>query len=189
MENNRDLYQILELEKHAQIQDGKLFEYTFVQIYFLNIFLVNTVKASYYRLAKVYHPDHVREAEKAIAQEKFTDLHLAYSILADPEKKKVYDAGNSTALFAKTTIAGTWMQYIQTIDSNDIQIARNKYQGSIAEQNDIMREIVIGKGSMVHLMNTIPFMRSEDEMRIIEMIKVFMMKGKIPKITIRKMPK
>lgn len=142
------------------------------------------MKGSYYRLAKVYHPDRVEEAQKTIAQEKFTALHLAYSVLADPEKKKMYDSGDSNALFAKTTIAAKWMQYIHTVDSADIETARSKYQGSIAEENDIIREIVIGKGSMSHLMNTIPFMRCEDETRMIERVKGFIMKGKIPNTTI-----
>lgn len=145
------------------------------------------MKANFYRLARIHHPDRVEENQKAIAKEKFTILHLAYSILADPEKKKAYDAGDSTSVSSKTTIAGKWEQYIQTIDSADIVCARSKYQGSSAEQNDVMREIVIGKGSMIHLMNTIPFMRSEDELRIVDMINGFINMGKITKIAIRKL--
>lgn len=72
-------------------------------------------------------------------------MHLAYSVLADPDKKKAYDKGDSTVVLTKTTIAGKWDQYIQTIESNDIENARTKYQGSLSEQNDIIREIVVGK--------------------------------------------
>lgn len=122
-----------------------------------------------------------------MAKEKFTALHLAYSILADPEKKRVYDAGNSTVLLTKTTIAGKWDQYIHTVDSTHIESGRNKYQGSVEEKNDVMREIVVGKGSMTHLLNTIPFMRCEDELRMVKMVMEFMNSGKIPKIAIRKM--
>lgn len=99
------------------------------------------VKASYYRLARVYHPDRVDESQKSVANEKFAALHQAYSILADPEKKKAYDAGDSTILFTKTTIAGKWEQYIRTIDLNDIETARGKYRGNDEEENDVMREI------------------------------------------------
>lgn len=90
-------------------------------------------------------------------------------------------------MFSKTTIAAKWDQYIRTVDSAEIESARGQYQGSVAEQNDVMREIVIGKGSMTHLLNTIPFMRIEDERRIIDMIKGFMNMGKISKIAIRKL--
>lgn len=115
-----------------------------------------TVKANYYRLAKVYHPDRVEDTNKAVAQEKFATLRLAYSILVDPEKKKAYDAGDTNTLFEQTSIAGKWNQYIQKIDSASVLSARTKYQGSIAEQNDVAREFEIGKGSMTHLLNTIP---------------------------------
>lgn len=155
-------------------------------IHNMNIYS-NLVKANYYRLARIYHPDRVDETQKVAANEKFAALYLAYSILADPEKKKAYDAGDSNFLSTKTTIAGKWEQYIRTVEVADIESARSKYQGSVAEQNDVMREIVNGNGSMTHLFNTIPFMRFEDERRMIEMVKEFINSGKISKIAIRKM--
>lgn len=48
-----------------------------------------------------------------------------------------------------------------------------KYKFSEAEENDIAREFVIGRGSLTHLYNVIPFMRIEDEFRMIEIIKKF----------------
>lgn len=137
-------------------------------------------------MARANHPDRVDETQKAMATEKFKAIHLAYSVLADPDKKKAYDEGDATVLFAKTTIAGKWDQYIHTVDSADIESARSKYQGSAAELNDVMREILVGKGSINHLINTIPFMRIEDEIRIVEMIKGFIRAEKIPKMVIRK---
>lgn len=63
------------------------------------------MKASFYRLARIHHPDHVVDAEKAAAKEKFLILHQAYSILVNPDTKESYDNGASHTLFAKTTIA------------------------------------------------------------------------------------
>lgn len=190
MNRKTDLYKILELEKNVQIHDGKrLIEKVLILrlIHNMNIYS-NLVKANYYRLARVCHPDRVDETQKAEASEKFVALHLAYSILADPEKKKAYDAGDSSVLFTKTTVAGKWEQYIQPVEVVDSERAKSKYQGSDTEQNDVMREIVNGNGSMTHLFNTIPFMRFEDEPRMIEMVKEFINMGKISKISIRKMP-
>lgn len=152
-----------------------------IQIYYC------AVKANYYRLARVYHPGRVEETEKAMAKEKFAALQQAYSILVNPETKKIYDAGDSNILFPKTTIAAKWEQYVQIVDSADIERARAKYQGSVLEENDVMREIIIGKGSMMHLLNNIPFMRSADQPRIIAMIKDFINTGKVPKIAIRQL--
>lgn len=144
------------------------------------------VKASYYRLARVFHPDRVSDEEKEIASEKFKILHQAYLVLANPQTKKAYDACDSKTLPTKPTVYGHWEHYFHTVDSNDIDNARAKYQGSPAEENDIIREIVIGKGSLTHLSNNIPFMRNEDEPRIMEIIKRGMEIGKIPKMVIRK---
>lgn len=151
------------------------------------IYFKYIVKASYYRLARKYHPDRVPEEEKLIANDKFSIVHQAYSILANPETKKLYDSGETHVLFSKPTIAGKWEQHIRPVTSVDIENARNKYQGTIADKNDVVREFLIGKGSMTHLFNTIPFMRYEDESRIIHMIKECMETGAIKKIPIRKM--
>ncbi|XP_031637570.1 J domain-containing protein CG6693-like [Contarinia nasturtii] len=161
-----ELYKILELDSSAPTKD---------------------VKTNYYRLALIYHPDRVPEAEKPLANEKFNILHQAYSILANPETKILYDTGKLQFFFSKPTIVGKWEHYVAPLTSSAIESARQKYQGSVSEETDIIREFTIGKGSMTHLFNTIPFMRTEDEARIIHVIKECMQSGSIPKISIRKM--
>lgn len=146
-----------------------------------------SVKANYYRLARTCHPDRVSDAEKSTANDKFNILHQAYSILVNPETKKVYDAGDTRVIFSKPTVSAKWEHYIAPLTHLAIESARQKYQGSDAEETDILREFIVGKGSMTHLINTIPFMRIEDEPRIIHMIKVFMESGKVPKGPIRKL--
>lgn len=145
------------------------------------------MKSNYYRLARIHHPDRVKTADKVVALEKFALLHQAYSILSNPESKKLYDSGE--VLFEKPTITGTWEKYVKPINDRDIECARAKYQNSTAEENDIIREFVIGRGSITHLLNTIAFMRSEDETRIIGIIQRSMNIGRIPKMPIRKLRK
>lgn len=143
------------------------------------------MKRSYYKLALQYHPDRVASNEKEEAKEKFNIIHNAYSILTDASKKKLYDNG-CNVLFTKATIAAHWEKHLKPVKSDDIYCARRTYQGSILERNDIIREIVVGKGSMVYLLNHLPFMRREDENRIIEITRDLMDKGVIPKMSIRK---
>lgn len=54
----------------------------------------NEIKKQYRKLCLKWHPDkHVGESEelKKEAEEKFKEINEAYTILSDPEKKKMYD--------------------------------------------------------------------------------------------------
>lgn len=141
------------------------------------------MKRSYYRLARLYHPDRVEDNEKD--DEKFNIIHNAYTILSDSAKKDLYDKGSSV-LFTKVTVATQWENFLKEIDQTDICNAREKYQGSMAEKNDIQREVLKGNRSLTHLLNNIPFMRIEDQARITGIVKALIENGDIPKITIKK---
>lgn len=133
----------------------------------------------------MYHPDRVKDSEKAMATVKFNVLHQAYSILSNSITRSQYDAGDTQVLTKNKT--NEWEHYIKIVNNSDFACARQTYQGSFKEESDIVREFVIGKGSITHLFNTIPFMRYEDEPRIIEIIRHCIELGKIPKMNIRKM--
>lgn len=64
----RDFYEVLGLSKGA---DEK------------------TIKKSYHKLAKKYHPD--TNQGDSNAEQKFKEVSEAYEVLSDPEKKKLYD--------------------------------------------------------------------------------------------------
>lgn len=147
-----------------------------------------SVKKSYYKLARLYHPDRVSSNEKDIAKEKFNIIHTAYAILSDATKKKMYDEG-SQVMFTKATMAAQWENYLTPISANDIDSAKSKYHGSSMEKRDIIREFVAGNGSMTHMLNHIPFMRIEDENRIIEIVKELMDNGQLSKMSIKKIKK
>lgn len=136
----------------------------------------------------MYHPDKVAEADKSNANEKFNIVHQAYLILSDAEKRIQYDA-KPDLLFAKTTIAAQWEFFVRPMTSTDIDDARQKYQNSENEKNDIVREYNLGKGSMIHMMNNLPFMRIEDEQRVLGIINELVNDGLIEKMKIKKIPK
>lgn len=152
------------------------------------LFGPNAVKKSYYKLARTFHPDRAAADEKLTACEKFNIVHNAYSILSDPIKKQSYDAG-SNVLFASITIAARWENYLKPIDVDAIEAARSKYRGSKEEELDLIREFKNGNGSLTYLLNTIPFMRIEDEARIVDLLRDLMAKGKIAKSTIKRLRK
>lgn len=68
MSAKRDYYEILGIEKGAD---------------------ENAIKKAYRKLAKKYHPD--ENAGNTRAEQRFKEITEAYSVLSDPEKKKLYD--------------------------------------------------------------------------------------------------
>lgn len=138
-------------------------------------------------MARVHHPDRVADEEKEAAKEKFNIIHQAYLVLVDPINRKAYDDGGQLISLTNSSAPMKWDSFIKTINDADIETKRRQYQGSSMEENDIIREIQIGNGSVTHLFNTIPYMRCEDEPRMIDVIKRCMNAGKIPKMAIRKM--
>lgn len=142
-------------------------------------------------MARIYHPDRVPEAEKPIANESFKMIYRAYAILSNPESKKVYDFDKKCLydLQNSTVLECGWTKFIKTVDSNDFEIKKREYQNSTAEKSDILRELANGNGSMTHLFNTIPFMRYEDEDRIVDIINTAMKTGEMKKISIKKIRK
>ena len=68
MAEKRDYYDILGIKRDASAE---------------------TIKKAFRKLAKKYHPD--SNAGNPQAEQMFKDVNEAYSILSDPEKKKLYD--------------------------------------------------------------------------------------------------
>lgn len=143
------------------------------------------MKKSYYKLAKLFHPDRVASSKQDEAKEKFNIIHNAYSILSDATKKRLYDSG-SNVLFTRATVAAQWEYYLKPITCDDINNARKLYQGSSVEKNDLIHAFLAGNGSMTYILNNIPFMRVEDENRVIEILKDLMDKEELRKAPIKK---
>lgn len=140
-------------------------------------------------MARIYHPDRITDiAEKSIAQEKFSIIHQAYSILSNSQERKRYDDGCNVP-FSMATKTSEWEQFLKPSTNNDMNNARFSYQNSFDEQCDVEREFCAGKGSMTHILNNIPFMRTEDQPRIVEIIKKSIDEGRIPDIKIKKLKK
>lgn len=189
-----DLYEILEVSPNASTNTSmylslsikKIHRILLLTLYFIWIELV---KKSYYRLARAYHPDKNSGAHEFSAG-KFNVIYQAYSILSDTELRLKYDSEGSKVIFAKgNSIASEWENYLKTTTVNDINDAAEAYKGSVDEKNDILKQIVAGKGSMIHVLNTVPFMRKEDENRIIGIIQEAISSGEIQRIAIKKIPK
>src|ERR671935_103362 len=79
------------------------------------------IKRAYRRLAKKYHPDLNKDNPKA-AEEKFKKLSEAYEVLADDEKRRIYDQYGADGL--KQQVWGgegfDWSRFTHVADIEDI---------------------------------------------------------------------
>jgi len=79
------------------------------------------IKKAFRRLAKQHHPDMVTGDKKA-AEEKFKEISEAYEVLADPEKRRLYDAYGIDGL--KQQVWGgqdfDWSRFTRFNDVEDI---------------------------------------------------------------------
>jgi len=79
------------------------------------------IKKAYRRLAKKYHPDLNKDNPKA-AEEKFKQLSEAYEVLADEEKRRIYDQFGADGL--KQQVWGgqgfDWSRFTHAQDVEDI---------------------------------------------------------------------
>ncbi len=80
------------------------------------------IKKAYRRLAMKFHPDRVPAEGKAEAEERFKEISEAYEVLADEEKRKLYDAYGHTGV--EQQVWGgqgfDWSRFTHTSDLEDI---------------------------------------------------------------------
>ena len=93
METKRDYYEVLGVSRNADEKE---------------------IKRAYRKLAKKYHPD--TNAGNPDAEKRFKEVTEAYSVLSDPEKKKLYDQFGFAAFDetggARASGAGTGLSLI-----------------------------------------------------------------------------
>lgn len=73
------------------------------------------IKRAYRKLAKKYHPD--TNAGNKQAEQKFKEVTEAYTILSDPEKKKLYDTYGNAAFDNEAGTGSTQRRYASSWNS------------------------------------------------------------------------
>ncbi len=99
MPSKRDYYEVLGLGRGASADE---------------------IKSAYRRLARQHHPDVNKDNPKA-AEERFKELSEAYEILADPEKRRRYDAMGFSGVATDFGPQGfTWQNFTHAGDLEDL---------------------------------------------------------------------
>lgn len=167
--STRDVYKLFEVEKTAVEKD---------------------IKKAYYKLSLLVHPDRVPEAQKEAATEKFKLLSKLYQILADKDKRALYDEqgiidDDEDNLEGKlNNWLELWRKLFKPLTEEDINNYEKSYVGSELEKTDIKKAYLAGKGCINQMINAVPFMKVEDEPRMQEIIKEMIAAGEVPEYKI-----
>lgn len=109
METKRDYYEVLGIDKNADAA---------------------TIKRAYRKLAKKYHPD--TNNNNPNAEKMFKEVTEAYSVLSDPEKKKLYDQFGHAA-FDQTGQAGGYQNTYQGFNGNGGNYQEFHFEGDMGD--------------------------------------------------------
>ncbi|XP_065372112.1 J domain-containing protein CG6693 [Calliphora vicina] len=165
----RDVYKLFDVEKTAAEKD---------------------IKKAYYKLSLLVHPDRVPEIQKETATEKFKLLSKLYQILADKDKRALYDEqgiidDDDDNLEGKlNNWLELWRKLFKPLTEEDINNYEKSYVDSDLEKADIKKAYLGGKGCINYMINSVPFMKVEDEPRMQEIVKELIAAGDVPEYKI-----
>jgi DnaJ family protein C protein 9 len=120
-------------------------------------------------LALKVHPDKNQDDQEAA--EKFQNLHKAYSILMDDEKRKFYDDTGEIDEGTDFDINNTYRYYrhiYPTITKDDIDNFTLKYKNSEMENQDLINFYNENDGNMTDLLQWIPLSETGDITRYLK---------------------
>lgn len=161
----KDVYKLFQVEKTASEKE---------------------LKKAYYKLSLLVHPDRVPEAQKKDATEKFKLLSKLYQTLSDKDKRALYDEqgiidDDDDNLEGKlNNWLELWRKLFKPITTEDINNYEKSYVGSDLERADIKKAYLNGKGCINYMMNSVPFMKVEDEPRIQEIVRKMIDDEEVP---------
>ncbi|EYC43422.1 hypothetical protein Y032_0494g2452 [Ancylostoma ceylanicum] len=133
------------------------------------------IKKGYYKQSMKWHPDKAAtdEASTKNATVRFQILTKAYQILADKEKRLLYDESgviDEENVLGEGESVNMWRQVFKKVTVEDIEKFLAQYKGSEEEEGDIIAAYNLCNGDMTKIMDSIMGTEFDDEDRIKEFI-------------------
>jgi DnaJ homolog subfamily C member 9 len=133
-------------------------------------------------LALKVHPD--KNPDDQEASEKFSNLHNAYLILMDEEKRRLYDTTGEIDDTCGVDLEGTYEYFkhiYPTITEKDIEDFTLKYKDSEMEREDLINFYKVYNGDMKKLLQFIPLSTNEDIERLLKIYETLFQEKKLKK--------
>eukprot|EP00826_Nyctotherus_ovalis_P034702 TRINITY_DN2911_c0_g4_i1.p1 TRINITY_DN2911_c0_g4~~TRINITY_DN2911_c0_g4_i1.p1 ORF type:complete len:197 (+),score=69.27 TRINITY_DN2911_c0_g4_i1:180-770(+) len=113
-------------------------------------------------------------------------LNMAYKILMDPEKRKIYDeTGSVEGIDDELDTSSFNLAYAyyrlmyKAITDEDIDMFEAQYKESEEEEEDVLQFYEKYNGDVTHLLECIPLSNNEDVKRLLQVIDNAIKKGKV----------
>ncbi|KAJ5317094.1 hypothetical protein N7508_001602 [Penicillium antarcticum] len=118
------------------------------------------IKSAYKKSALRNHPDKVGEDAREEANAKFQRIALAYGVLSDSRRRKVYDRTGSTDEAFSEDGDFNWMDFYREqlsamLDKRAISDFQKKYQNSDEETRDLLTAYTTHEGDMDGIYETV----------------------------------
>lgn len=128
------------------------------------------IKKVYHKAALKHHPDKVPLDQREEADVKFKEIAMAYGILSDEKKRKLYDSTGRTdgegSDFDWSVFMAT--QYKAVINQDVISNVRSEYINTDEERDDVLAAYQKGKGNWSTIFENVMFsvmLNPDDESR------------------------
>ncbi|KAJ5905759.1 J domain-containing protein [Penicillium subrubescens] len=111
------------------------------------------IKTAYKKNALKHHPDKVSEDVREEAHKKFQQIALAYGVLSDERRRKIYDRTGNTDDVLGEDGDFDWLDFYREqlsamLDTRAVSDFQKKYQGSDEEKRDLLEAYDQHEGDM-----------------------------------------
>ena len=143
------------------------------------------IRRAYHKLSLKVHPDRVEDSEKVEATKKFQVLGKLYDVLADEEKRALYDEqGIVEDEDDMITQDRNWVEYwrllFNKVTIDDIKAYEKNYKGSEQELEDVKSAYLEYEGDMDQILDNILCSTIDDEPRFHDLIKGWIKSAEVP---------
>ena len=142
------------------------------------------IRRAYHKLSLKVHPDRVEASEKVEATKKFQVLGKLYGVLADEEKRALYDEQGIVEDEDDITQDRNWVEYwrllFNKVTIDDIKAYEKSYKGSEQELDDLKSAYIEYEGDMDQILDNILCSTIDDEPRFHDLIKGWIKSAEVP---------
>ncbi|CAG0881163.1 unnamed protein product [Darwinula stevensoni] len=128
------------------------------------------IRKAYYKVSLKVHPDKATPKDREDATKRFQILGRVYSVLGDPEKRKIYDE-TGTVLDDEDIVmdqrdwTAYWRSLFGRVTLQDVENYEKGYVASEEERKDLLELYRKHKGNLDRVFSDLWFYKTEDEDR------------------------